>query len=61
MSRPPRKKRTGAVANQLTRAVVRGKKNDTAENERGTIDIWVNGEYLGWLEKDMAEDIMGRD
>ncbi len=61
MSRPPRKKRTGAVANQLTRAVVLGKKIDTTENERGKIDIWVNGEYLGWLEKDMAEDIMGRD
>jgi len=61
MSRPPRKKRAGAIANQLTRAIVLGKKIDTAENERGNIDVWVNGEYLGWLEKDMAEEIMGRD
>ena len=61
MSRPPRKVRSGAIANQVTRAIVAGKKIDTAENDRGKIDIWVNGEYLGWLEKEMAEDVLGRD
>jgi len=61
MSRAPRKVRTGAIANQLTRAVVAGKKIDSAENDRGKIDIWVNSEYLGWLEKSMADDILSRD
>ena len=61
MSRPPRKKRSGAVANQLTRAIVSKKKIEASENERGKIDIWVAGQYIGWLEKDMAEEILGRD
>lgn len=61
MSRPPRKIRTSAIAGQLTRAIVAGKKIQTSENERGKIDIWIAGDYIGWLEKEMAEDVLGRD
>jgi len=61
MSRPPRKVRSGAIANQLTRALVAGKKIDVVEDERGKIGIWVSGNYLGWLEKDIADDILNRD
>ncbi|TFH40626.1 MAG: hypothetical protein E4H01_16255 [Lysobacterales bacterium] len=61
MSRAPRKVRTSAIANQLTRAVVSRKKIEVTENDRGKIDIWVAGQYIGWLEKDMAEEILSRD
>lgn len=56
-----RKRRTSSIANALTRAVVGGKKIETYENEKGTIDIWIVGEYVGWLDKDLVESILSRD
>lgn len=53
--------RSDAIANQLTRAVVAGKSIEAAKNDRGKIDIWVSGQYLGCLERDIAEDILSRD
>lgn len=62
MSRSRKRKiRTSSIANALTRAVVRGKKIDTFEKENGKVDIWISGEYTGWLYKDLAQDILGRD
>ena len=56
-----RKRRTSSIANALTRAIVHGKKIETSENERGKIDIWIAGEYTGWLDKETTEQIMSRD
>lgn len=56
-----RKIRTSSIANALTRAVVRGKKIETFEKADGKVDIWISGEYTGWLHKDLAEDILGRE
>lgn len=61
MSQSPRRIHTGAVANQLTRAVIAGKRIEVVKNEKGTVDVWVAGEYLGWVEKDLAEEILSRD
>ena len=55
------KRRTSSIANALTRAIVRGKRIEASENDRGEIDIWISGEYSGCLERELAEEILGRD
>jgi hypothetical protein len=41
--------------------VIAGKRIEVVKNEKGTVDVWVAGEYLGWVEKDLAEEILSRD